>query len=468
MDLQLSISGQRDLTRQIYRQLRERILDGQLKPGDRLPASRELAEELAVARKTVTNVYDLLLSEGFLESRVGSGTFVAAGISKRKNATAHASSPIVIPEPWGRLSLRMAPSRRGSPFDFSLGVPDASRFPFTLWRSLLASQARLLSHNAGAYADSQGDGRLREAIAKYTAFTRAVVCDSNDVIVTNGAQQAFALTASVFASSATTVAVEHPGYDRARWLFESHGARIAEVPVDEEGLIVERLPRHAKVIYVTPSHQFPLGVRLSLPRRLALLEWAAKHGAAVIEDDYDSEFRFAARPLDSLQSLDRRGVVLYVGTFSKALFPDVRIGFLVAPEPLRSALIAARQLTDRHGPPLVQAALARFIQEGHLARYIRKMRRIYAERREKLLHCLESDLANSLELWPSVAGLHIAARLKRGLSGDDVAASAERFGVSVQSLGEHGIALGYGAIETGQIAEGIKRLRRSIDQATRE
>ncbi len=464
MDLQLSITGTRDLTRQIYRQLRERILDGRLKSGDCLPASRELADELAVARKTVTNAYDLLISEGFLESRRGSGTFVADGFALRAKPADSALSPLKVPQLWNRLSGSLAPAPRNVPYDFAVGVPDAAQFPFPLWRSLLGSRARMLSKNAGAYAEAQGYPPLREAIAKYTGFTRAVACGSEDIVVTNGAQQAFALISYLFIRSGTVVAMERPGYEMARWLFEAHGARIAEVPVDREGLVVERLPRQAKLIYVTPSHQFPLGVRMSLPRRLALLEWAASHGAAIIEDDYDSEFRFEARPLDSLQSLDRQGVVLYVGTFSKVLFPSLRIGFIVAPEPVRRALIAARRLTDWHGELLTQATLARFIDEGHLARHIRKMRRIYAERRQELIRRMQESLTDSLDLWPSVAGLHIAASLKHGLSGDVVAESAGSLGVGVQSLGKYGLALGYGAIDTGRIHEGVRRLMKAINK----
>ena len=201
---------------------------------------------------------------------------------------------------------------------------------------------------------------------------------------------------------------------------------------------------------------------MSLSRRQALLEWAARRGAAIVEDDYDSEFRYAARPLDSLQSLDHHGVVLYVGTFSKVLFPGIRTGFIVAPEPIRRALVTARHLTDWHGPQLIQATLARFIQEGHLARHIRKMRRIYAQRRQLLLQCLEGDAFDGAVPWPSAAGLHIALRLKRGVSGDVVANAAKVKGVGVDSLSEHGLALGYGAIEISQIEEGARRLMRVI------
>ncbi|MDX6711374.1 MAG: GntR family transcriptional regulator / MocR family aminotransferase [Blastocatellia bacterium] len=467
MDLQLTISGKRNFTRQIYRELRQRILDGRLKPGERLPSSRELANELAVARKTITNVYDLLISEGFLDTRHGSGTFVSGGISQLRDEASSTVSAIEVPEEWDRFSRLLTPSRSGLPFDFAVGVPDISRFPYPLWRSLLGNRARMLSRNAELFPEPQGYAPLREEIAKYTGFTRAVVCSGRDVLITNGAQQAFALIAYVLVRSGSVVAMEQPGYPRARWLFEAHGARIAEVSVDEEGLIVDKLPHNAKLIYVTPSHQFPLGVRMSLARRRALLEWAAEHGAAVVEDDYDSEFRYEARPLDSLQSLDRHGVVLYVGTFSKVLFPGIRTGFIVAPEPIRRALVAARHLTDWHGPQLIQATLAKFIQEGHLARHIRKMRRIYAQRRQLLFQCLESDVFGIAEPWPSAAGLHIAVRLNRGLSGDEIANAAKAKGVGVDSLGPHGLALGYGAIEISQIEEGARRLMRVIRAAAR-
>jgi GntR family transcriptional regulator/MocR family aminotransferase len=461
MDLQLTISGKGHTTRQIYRQLRERILDGRLRSGTRLPASRELAEELAIARKTVTNVYDLLISEGFLDTRVGSGTFVAGGISESENS-GKATSPLEVPEMWDRVGESLKIIRTEVPFDFNVGVPDVSRFPFAIWRSIVSSRSRLLARNAREYANPRGFAPLRAAITKYTGFTRAVRCDPGDVVITNGAQQAFDLIARVLVRTGTVVAMEHPGYDRARWLFEMHGAEVAEIPVDEEGLVVDRLPANARIVYVTPSHQFPLGVCMSLSRRLALLEWAAKHRAAIIEDDYDSEFRFAARPLDSLQSLDRHGVVLYVGTFSTVLFPAVRIGFVVAPDPIRRAIIAARELTDWHGSILMEATLARFIDDGHLARHIRKMRAIYALRRKVLLNSIEDELSDWVRVYPGMAGLHVGASLKAGLSATELADGALNSGVRIMSFADHAFALGYGAIEYTDIDEGIKVLRKVV------
>lgn len=462
MNLQLSISGKGHITRQIYRQLRERILDGRLRSGERLPSTRELADELAVARKTVTNVYDLLVSEGFLDTRVGSGTYVTGAFSGKPEKDSGSTGPLVVLPQWDKSYELLVRQRSGLPYDFNVGVPDVSRFPFPVWRSFINSSSRLLSRNAEFYADPQGHKALREAIAGYTGFTRAVACAPGSVVVTNGAQQAFALISQVLIRPGAIVAMEHPGYDRARLLFEMYGASIAEIPVDEEGLVVEKLPGSAKLVYVTPSHQFPTGVSMSLARRMALIEWAAKHGAAIIEDDYDTEFRYAARPLDSLQSLDPYGVVLYVGTFSKVLFPGVRIGFVVAPEPVRGALVAARQLTDWHGSLLTEAALARFIQDGHLARHIRKMRRVYAGRRQELISCLESELPDIMKLWPGAAGLHVAVALTRTHSAKAIADSAALEGVGVMPFGENGLALGYGTIETDQIARGIRRLRQVI------
>jgi len=464
MDLQLSISGKGDVTRQIYRQLRERILDGRLRSGERLPASRELADELAIARKTVTNVYDLLISEGFLDTRVGSGTFVADGISESESIR-QTTSPLVVPEQWDRMAASLKIAHPEVPFDFNVGVPDVSRFPFPIWRSIVNSRSRLLARNAREYANPRGFAPLRAAISKYTGFTRAVRCDPSDVVITNGAQQAFDLICRVLVRPGTVVAMEHPGYDRARLLFEMHGAELAEVPVDAEGLVVDKLPPDARVVYVTPSHQFPSGVSMSLARRLALLEWASKRGAAIIEDDYDTEFRFAARPLDSLQSLDRHGVVLYVGTFSKVLFPAVRIGFVVAPDPIKRAIVVARELTDWHGSILMEATLARFIDDGHLARHIRKMRRIYAGRRAALLKNIGERLFEGVRVYTGPAGLHVGAILKCRLSAEELSTRAFNSGVRIMSYSGDGVAFGYGAIEESDIDPGMQILERILNDS---
>jgi GntR family transcriptional regulator/MocR family aminotransferase len=292
------------------------------------------------------------------------------------------------------------------------------------------------------------------------------------VIVTNGAQQAFDLIGRVLIRPGDIVAFEEPGYPMARDIFRALGARLMGVPVDEEGLTVERLPKGAKLVYVTPSHQFPLGVPMSLPRRVALLDWAAARGAAIIEDDYDSEFRFEGRPLESLQNLDRHGIVFYVGTFSKVLFPDLRLGFAIAPRPVRSALIAAKRVSDWYTALLEQATLAKFIQDGDLARHVRKMHTIYNRRRKCLLEGLRKKLSRWLHPIPSVAGLHTSAYLPPAMSADSLVKAAAKADVGVYSLDLYrteksprpGIAFGYGAIEATEITQGLARLYRVLQQ----
>jgi len=312
---------------------------------------------------------------------------------------------------------------------------------------------------------------LRVAIARRIGVSRAVRAGADDVIVTNGGQHALDLIGRVLIEPGSCVAVEEPGYPPARRLFQSLGARVVGVPVDAEGLDVAAIPRPARLIYVTPSHQFPLGTAMSLPRRAALLAWAERRGAVVIEDDYDSEFRFEGRPLDPIQSLDRSGRVIYVGSFSKVMLPMLRLGFLIAPASLQPALRSARQLTDWHGEGPTQAALASFIGEGFLARHIRKTAREYAIRRERITQGLQRESA-LLDLVPSAAGLHLAARISPGasLDVDKVVRRAATNGVAVEALSrfcgespaQSGLVIGYGAIPTAKIEEGLRRLRGSL------
>jgi GntR family transcriptional regulator/MocR family aminotransferase len=343
------------------------------------------------------------------------------------------------------------------PFDFGVGVPALSQFPWALWRSIFKSRSRLVPPSSQSYIQAAGYGPLRDAVASYVGFSRAVRCTRDDVIVTNGAQQAFQLIARVLIQAGTVVAMEHPGYSMARWVFESHGAKVVDVPVDGEGLVVRSLPRNARLVFTTPSHQFPTGVLMSYPRRAGLLEWARSRGAAIIEDDYDSEFRFEGRPLESLQSMDPT-VVIYVGTFSKSLFPGLRVGFTVAPEPLRSALVAAKHLADWHSPLLPQAAVATFISDGHFARHIRKVRRLYSDRRNRLFEEVQRSLSIWLDVLPSGTGLHVSATLKQDVSSEAVAEAALASGVRVFPMPQ-GIVFGIGAIEASQIKIATEKLR---------
>ncbi|MEO7251701.1 MAG: PLP-dependent aminotransferase family protein, partial [Arenimonas sp.] len=309
---------------------------------------------------------------------------------------------------------------------------------------------------------------LRAAIAQHVSFTRAVACGPDDVVVTAGAQQAFDLLARILITPGrTVVALENPGYPPMRAAFAAAGAKIVAVPVDAEGLVVEHLPAATRVIGVTPSHQFPLGSVMSARRRAALLEFAQRRGAVVIEDDYDGEFRFDARPLDALQTLDRAESVFYVGTFSKSLFPTIRLGYVVAPQWARAAVVAARQYSDWHSAVAIQDTLASFITEGHLTRHVRKMRELYGDRRQALLEGLRVHLGDRLELVPSAAGLHLAALSSSVAATERIVERARAQGVGLNSLRAYywgkpvraGLVFGYGAIEAGAIDAGLLELR---------
>ncbi len=455
MEFHVSLDGEGDLTARVYRSLRGGILEGRLQPGDRLPPTRELAVRLQVSRTTVTTAYERLTAEGFLSARVGAGTFVtdAAPGAPRGSPPQRGA---LRPRPGWTAAPAPTSGQAGVPrHDFRVGLPDAGLFPFDTWRRLLAAELRLRANHPGAYADPGGHPGLRAAIARHVGYARSVRAHPDDVLVTNGAQQALDLVTRVLVTPGDVVAVEEPGYPPARAVLAAHGARVVGVPVDGEGLVVDRLPGSARLVYTTPSHQFPLGAPMSLTRRTALLAWAQSRGAAVIEDDYDSEFRFSERPLDPLHSLDGSGRVLYVGTFSKTLLPSLRLGFVVAPPTLRSALRAAKQLSDGFAAVAPQAALARFLDDGEFARHVRRAARVYAARRERVVAAVQGPLADLLELVPSSAGLHVCARLRSGdvaLVGAVVdAARAE--GIAVESLAAYcaeppaqaGFVLGYGA-----------------------
>ena len=469
MDFQITLTDRRDLTRQIYRQMRAAILGGRLRAGQRLPSTRSLATQVSVARKTVTRAYDLLFSESLVTGSPGSGTYVAREIVRSKKYPSSAESVLRPRAVWAHVLDRASAVEPTAPrFDFGVGMPDISLFPFALWRSLVASSGRVLRELDAQYGDPQGDPRLREAIARYVAFTRGVVCDASRIVITHGAQQAFDLIARVLLNPGDVAAVEEPGYPPVRQLWATQGVKVKSVSVDAEGLCVSKLPQNARLVYVTPSHQFPLGMPMSLERKLHLLKWAAEHRACILEDDYDSEFRFDPRPLEALQSLDKRGLVVYVGTFSKVLHPGIRVGFIVAPKSLASALSTARRLTDSHEALVTQAALARFIMEGHLARHVRRMSKVYARRRARLLDLLGRSTEVFGEMVPSVAGLHVACLIKDESRLQPLLRSAMLQGValtplsrfSTQSGRSMGFALGYGRISEDQISEALESVDR--------
>ncbi|MFC6017867.1 PLP-dependent aminotransferase family protein [Plantactinospora solaniradicis] len=472
MELHVGLTGRGDLAAQIYRQLLAAVLDGRLRPGERLPATRELAERLGVSRNTVAVAYDRLTAEGFLVGRVGAGTYVGSQpVSVPRPRTAPAGSGVRPRALWD--SIPAVPRDAAPTYDFRVGTPDPRLFPLQTWRRLVARQLRFSTVRSASYAEPAGHPDLRAAIARHIGVSRSVHAGADDILVTQGAQQALDLIGRVMIEPGDRVAVEEPGYPPARRLFTALGARVTGVPVDAEGLDVTALPRDTRLVYVTPSHQYPLGTPMSLARRTALLRWAERHDGVVVEDDYDSEYRFAGRPLEPLQGLDRHGRVIYVGSFSKTLLPMLRIGFLVAPASLQPALHTAKQLTDWYGDLTTQGTLARFIDEGLLARHVRKATREYAARHERVLTVLGERFGDWLRPVPSAAGLHLCARLVPGSAVDlsRVLARARDAGVGVESLASYcadrpaqpGLVIGYGGIPLADVDEGLRRLAESFD-----
>ncbi|MFC0105021.1 MocR-like pyridoxine biosynthesis transcription factor PdxR [Kibdelosporangium aridum] len=462
MDFHVSLAGKGDLSARIYRELLEAILDGRLRPGERLPPTRELAQRLQVSRTTVTDAYERLTAEGFLVGRVGAGTFVTdQPVKPASRVVAGRGRGVARPRRLWE-SVAGPSADEVLPYDFQLGVPDGRLFPLEAWRRLVSRELRTRVVHPARYAEPAGHPGLRAAIARYVGVSRSVLAGAEDVLVTQGAQQALDVIGRVLVDPGDVVALEEPGYSPARRLFQSLGARVAAVPVDDEGLDVTAIPAKARLVYTTPSHQFPLGTPMSLARRTALLAWAERHDAVIIEDDYDSEFRFSDRPLQPLQSIDRSGRVVYVGSFSKIMLPMLRLGFLVAPPSLAPALRTAKQLTDMYGDLVTQGALAQFIEEGLLARHIRKATREYAARHELIITTLRRDFG-WLDVVPSTAGLHLCART--AFDPRELVARARGAGVGVQALADfcagtpqHGIVIGYGGIQVRQIPEGLRRL----------
>ncbi|MER6796797.1 PLP-dependent aminotransferase family protein [Amycolatopsis mediterranei] len=460
MDFHVSLAGRGDRSVRIYRQLRDAVLDGRLRAGERLPPTRELARRLAVSRNTVAVAYDRLTADGFLTGRVGAGTYVSAELpapKPRKAPSVRGPQPTAV---WRSLPPPAAEAPAPE-FDFRVGIPDTALFPLDTWRRLLARELRDTAEFAH-YAGPGGHPGLRAAIARHEGVSRSVRADADDVLVTQGAQQALDLLCRVLLEPGDRVAIEEPGYRMAKLLFTSHGAEVVGVPVDGEGLDVAALPPRTKLVYVTPSHQFPLGTPMSLARRTALLAWAARAGAVVVEDDYDSEFRFSDRPLEPLQSLDRDGRVAYVGSFSKTLLPMLRLGFLIAPASLRDALQHARQLSGRHGDLPAQAALAGFIDEGLFARHLRRATKVYADRHERITATLERVFAGRLRPVPSAAGLHLCALAEDETDLEPIAARAAAAGAAIQTLSDlcggfpqQGVVLGYGSIPSASIDAGL-------------
>jgi len=481
--IELNHNSHLPLYRQLYDAIRHAILEERLQRGHRLPASRMFAKELGVSRNTVALAFEQLMIEGYLKGKVGSGTYVTDDLPERllqtrpsANDRSAASSKLHKSSRRGRTLSKIILRRNRTPEDvraFQVGVPAMEEFPYGLWMKLTQRVWRSLPRNHLAYGDAGGYEPLREAIASYLRTSRAVRCDADQVMIVNGSQQGVDLVARVLLDSGDHVLVEDPGYLGARAALLGAGVRLTPIPVDAEGLQIENRKARssqARLVYVTPSHQYPLGVTMTLARRLHLLEWARRSGAWILEDDYDSEFRYAGRPLASLQGLDTCGCAIYLGTFSKVLFPGLRLGYLVVPKNLAETFLSAKTIADRQSSVLEQAVLARFIEEGHFARHIRRMRVLYQHRQQVLLDAAAHELGGLLEIHPSDSGMHLIAWLQKEKNAQEIARRAEEFGVIAHPLSDYtmrfhqrpALLLGYAAYDDKEIWQGVRRLAQAM------
>jgi GntR family transcriptional regulator/MocR family aminotransferase len=451
---------------QLVAALRTAMLRGVLSPGQQLPSSRQLAADIGVSRVTVEAAYGRLEAEGYLWRAVGRGSFVALDAPAAAPATRvrRVETPAVLSQRGQQLAARGGCRDPARPLPFAAGSPDLRAFPLDLWRQLLARHLRRGPTLLG-YGDPQGDPRLREAIAAYLNAARGLRCTADQVLVLSSSQQALQLAALMLLDADDPVWLEDPGYRGAASAFEAAGARRVAVPVDAEGLCWSPDEPWPKLIYLTPSHQYPLGMALSLRRRRALLAQAAQHRTWIIEDDYDSEFHYDGKPMPALQGLDEAGRVLYLGTFSKVLFPSLRLAYMVLPAALVGPFVEARTTQDGHSPQLAQAVTADFLTAGHFAAHLRLMRRLYAQRRDALLEALR-PMADWLQPQPSPGGLQLAALLPEGEEPALSRAAAAR-GLETPSLSRlyggaprrDGWILGYAALTPGEIAEACQQLR---------
>jgi GntR family transcriptional regulator / MocR family aminotransferase len=466
------------LHRQIYEAFRAAIVGRNLRAGERIPSTRALASELRISRIPALNAYAQLLAEGYLESRVGAGTFVCTSLPDQLTWSADSNTGVerVLrkPRPIARRSsllplYKRPPWIRGQGA-FSVSQPAVDVFPFQVWSNLIARYCRNLHPSGLQYGDPMGLKELREAIGAYLRAARAVRCEAGQIMIVSGSQQALDITTRVLLDAGSLVWVEEPGYWLARDILVAAGCRLVPVPVDREGLNVaagiERC-REARAAYVAPSHQYPLGVTMSASRRLQLLNWAQSSGSWIVEDDYDSEYRYDSNPIASLQGLDRTSRVIYIGTFSKVLFPSLRTGYMVIPSDLVDHFVAIRRAMDVSPPHLYQAVLADFINEGHFSRHIRRMRLAYGERRNVLVNCIRKELGSILQVQGAEAGLHLAVTLPKGYRDRIISARAARqnfwlWPLSPSYLGptsRQGFILGFGGVTAAEMPGAVRRLR---------
>lgn len=464
--------GSEALSRQVYLWIRQAIVERALRPGESLPSTRELAEENSISRTVVVQAYEQLIAEGFITGRRGSGTYVSENVHPASSHAPRRATPVRLSQ-YGVAAASVAhrglsPIRESQRlrYDFLYGRCSLDEFPLAMWRRILMRRTRTAPLRSFDYGTAAGDPALREAITGHLRRSRAIHCDVSQVVIVNGSQQALDLTIRLLLNPGDSIAVEDPQYHGMRQVLLASRLRVHPVPVDGDGIDLKQMPRQARLALVTPSHQFPTGAVLPLPRRLALLAWARRANAIIVEDDYDGEFRYEGEPLEPLQSLDRDGRVLYVGTFSRTIFPALRIGYVVAPPHLVSAFIAAKWLADRHTAVLEQETLAEFIGSGAYERHLRRTRRANAMRRDALLSAIERHLGDRVTVSGSRSGTHIVLWPKAKVTEDDIIARAAALGVGIYGIAGYylrqpsapGFLLGYANLTVAHIREGIRRL----------
>ena len=464
--------------RWLYSAVRDQILEGRLRPGARLPATRELARQYGFSRGTIVNTFELLKSEGYTEGTVGSGTYVSRILPEERmnvrvrGRSIHKHSPIDRHlSAYGKKVILFPGYDKRPTRAFRSNVPALDVFPLELWTQITARVLRRASANHLLGCQPMGYEPLRKAVADYLSSSRGVDCEPAQVAIVSGVQEALDLTARLFVNPGDRVCMERPGFVGAAQVFEAMGARVSTIALDDQGIkLHEPSLRGARLVYVTPGHQFPLGITMSLARRLELLEWANRSGSLIFEDDYDGEFRYSGRPIPALQGLDHSGCVLYAGTFSKMLFPSLRLAYLVVPANLIDRVAAAKSLTTRHAPVLEQAVLCEFITEGHFGRHVRRMRELYATRLTALLESARKELSGLLEVSPIEAGLQTVGWLQQGIREVSAARAARERNVDVTPLSRYcrrplareGLQLGFAGVDPGEIQRGVRDLARAL------
>jgi GntR family transcriptional regulator/MocR family aminotransferase len=465
------LNNKEPLSRQIYLWFRQAILRRVMTSAERLPSSRELADQLHVSRTVVVLAYEQLLAEGFVVGRAGSGTYVADALSGAA-ANARTARIKVRLSRYGRAAAAAATanfpelSQPRLRYDFAYGRSDVEVFPFEMWRRMLLRNARKASLRRLDYGPTGGNAALREAISVHLRRSRAVICDPSQIIVVSGSQQALDLVARVLIERGDRIAIENPCYQGTREVLRTSGARLLPMAVDRDGIDPGSIPQGTRMVFVTPSHQFPTGAILSLPRRLALVDWARRMDALVVEDDYDGEYRYEDQSLQSLQGLDADGRVIYIGTFSRTVFSSLRIGYLIVPKPLVSVFTSAKWLCDRHTATLEQETLAEFITSGLYERHLRRVRRRNAARRATLRDAVGKYLGQRVEVTGFGAGAHVALWPRTRVAEASVIERAAARDVAVYGISPYfltaprraGLMLGYSRMKESDIREGVRRL----------